>query len=323
MLLTKIAGSSVLICAAQLTTAVNDGGNLLDACRARPWVRAPNFIPGYLLEGDVKVELEGNCSQVLGYKFGLRFKERIFVKLLRNHTAFPPGGPSFSTDSLFEVYQPPGSLPAIRLNQTEWKVYAEAAKNKESWIVHEEERFAFETKLLLSIAEGALPMILVEKFGLLVPNTNYPPVRDHRFWRRAIRQGQEDTTSESMYEYFTEIDFVNGSSKEIRAGTTAFQPAFPQLTTHYEAGRNSMPEVLSLSGNTLMHDREYSFGFLIHRSSHPNRTDTPQRINLHLQSKTDLRFNNVDLGHIRTSPPSWTINYPWKTWASIGGTSSL
>ena len=49
-------------------------------CSARVWVRAPDLEPGQVVQGHVKVKLDGSCDEVSSYSLGLRFAERSWVK---------------------------------------------------------------------------------------------------------------------------------------------------------------------------------------------------------------------------------------------------
>jgi hypothetical protein len=104
-----------------------------------------------------------------------------------------------------------------------------------------------------------LPRNFTTRFGILVPNTNYPPGLDCRHSISDTRANDVRTifidftlcsmslqiiSSESIYEYFVEIGFGNGITSEIRAGMTAFTPFYP-LT------ENNAPSVnISLSSPT-------------------------------------------------------------------------
>lgn len=50
------------------------------SCRARAWVRAPDLEPGKVIQGDVKVKLDGPCEEVESYTLKLQFSERSWVK---------------------------------------------------------------------------------------------------------------------------------------------------------------------------------------------------------------------------------------------------
>jgi hypothetical protein len=95
------------------------------------------------------------------------------------------------------------------------------------------------------------------QFGVMVPNTNYPPGLDCRVGFMSnggasdVRTTFVDFTlcsmllqiisSESIYEYFIEIGFSNGTTSEIPAGITAFTP-------FYLSTENNAPSVnVSLS----------------------------------------------------------------------------
>jgi hypothetical protein len=94
------------------------------------------------------------------------------------------------------------------------------------------------------------------RFGVLVPNTNYPPGLDCRVG--FVPEGGENDVrtffidfilcsvslqiifSESIYEYFVEIGFSNGTTSEIPAGMTAFTP-------FYLPPENNTPNVVNVS----------------------------------------------------------------------------
>ena len=62
-------------------SATDDAGVTdISSCRARAWVRAPDLGAGQVVQGDVKVKLDGPCQEVLGYTLKLRFAERSWVK---------------------------------------------------------------------------------------------------------------------------------------------------------------------------------------------------------------------------------------------------
>ena len=60
--------------------AALDAGETRHDCRARAWVRAPDLEPGEILQGDVRIKLDADCSDVSSYSIGLRFMERSWVK---------------------------------------------------------------------------------------------------------------------------------------------------------------------------------------------------------------------------------------------------
>jgi hypothetical protein len=66
-----------------INVAANDGSDTAEVeqpCRARAWVRAPDLEPGRVIQGDVKVKLDGECGDVSSYTLRLRFVERSWVK---------------------------------------------------------------------------------------------------------------------------------------------------------------------------------------------------------------------------------------------------
>ncbi|KAG0708012.1 hypothetical protein DFH29DRAFT_562124 [Suillus ampliporus] len=289
--------------------------NASPQCRAHAWVRAPDMVPGDVIAGDVKIKLSGPCPDAESYALGLRYKERIFWKLRREDAPIPKI-PEFTHDwtesnrDLFRVPLPFQNVGNLDYNETEWKVYQNSVQNKALWSVHEEERVAFEIKTPLFGAEGADPLSksLTTQFGILVPNTNYPPGLDYH--QNGIYFGGDTDTfsSESIYEYFVEIRFSNGTTSEVPAGMTTFTPfstekESPSVNTylvHAGRGSNMKPLELSLRSNYTI---EVSFpngvhvyqsvfnrtGYLIacfldssvnitatvHRTGYTNRTDAP------------------------------------------------
>jgi hypothetical protein len=61
-------------------SALEDAPATEAPCRARVWVRAPDLEPGQVVQGHVKVKLDGSCEDVSSYSLGLRFAERSWVK---------------------------------------------------------------------------------------------------------------------------------------------------------------------------------------------------------------------------------------------------
>ncbi|KAG1741431.1 uncharacterized protein EDB91DRAFT_1130369 [Suillus paluster] len=262
-------------------------------CRAHAWVRAPDMMPGDVIAGDIKIKLNGPCPDAESYALGLRYKERIFWKLRREDAPIPKG-PKFkynSMESNRDLIQVP--LP-----------FQNSVQNQDLWSVHEEERIAFEIKAPLSGAEVADPLSrsFTTRFGILVPNTNYPPGLDYRSSGMPSWRSPDTISSESIYEYFVEIKFSNGTTSEIPAGITAFTPFYrltekeaPDVNVSLaRAGPGSNMKLLEPLADMLRSNYTIEVSFpdgahvyqnssvnitaTVHRSGYTNRTDTPVRL---------------------------------------------
>ncbi|KAG0708004.1 hypothetical protein DFH29DRAFT_994630 [Suillus ampliporus] len=257
--------------------------NASPQCRAHAWVRAPDMVPGDVIAGDVKIKLSGPCPDAESYALGLRYKERIFWKLRREDTPIPKR-PKLTHDwtesnrDLFRVplpFQNPGNMD---YNETEWKVYQNSVQNKALWSVHEEERVAFEIKTPLFGAEGADPLSksLTTQFGILVPNTNYPPGLDCR--QNGIWGGETDTFSgESI------------TSTLSKSGLAMESPDVNTYLVHAGPDSNMKPLELSVDRLSSNYTIEVSFPngahvyqsssvnitATVHRTGYTNRTDAP------------------------------------------------
>ncbi|KAG0708003.1 hypothetical protein DFH29DRAFT_844028 [Suillus ampliporus] len=272
------------------------------------WVRAPDMVPGDVIAGDVKVKLIGPCPDAESYALALRYKEKIFWKIRREDAPIPkrPNVKYNYTEpnrDLFAVPLPFQNTGNPDYNETEWTAYQNSVQNKDLWSVHEEERIAFEIKTRLVGAEGANPLStsFTTRFGILVPNTNYPPGLDCRL--SVMRSGGDGDkiSSESIYEYFIEIRFSNGTTSEIPAGMTAFTPFY--LSTENEApsvnvslthaGLGSNTELLEPSvdlrsnytievsfpdGAHVYQNSSVNITATVHRMGYTNRTDTPMEL---------------------------------------------
>ena len=78
-----ILGLSLALLKLSINVVANEEVNpaiVESPCRTRAWVRAPDLVPGQVIQGDVKVKLEGACEDVLSYTLRLRFAERAWVK---------------------------------------------------------------------------------------------------------------------------------------------------------------------------------------------------------------------------------------------------
>ncbi|KAG2135309.1 hypothetical protein DEU56DRAFT_396632 [Suillus clintonianus] len=274
-------------------------------CWAQAWVRAPDMVPGDVIAGDVRIKLNGPaCADVESYGLGLRYKEMIFWKLR-------PESKYSSMDSTRDVFRARMPLQhsgnphynELPLRALEW-ASQKPEHNKDLWSVHEEERIAFESKTLLVGAERADPSLttFTSQFGILVPNTNYPPGYDYRYGVRGRRDfvGDVDVIrSESNYEYFVEIRFSNGTTWNIPAGITAFNPFYvstedetpsvnvsmspvgpgqrPQQREQLldKLSSNYTVEVSFPDGARINQDSSVNITATVHRTGYTSRTDIP------------------------------------------------
>ncbi|KAH7916555.1 hypothetical protein BJ138DRAFT_1052409 [Hygrophoropsis aurantiaca] len=309
----------------QSTGSVHNGKpDLQPDCRARSWVRAPDMIPGAVIRGDVKILLDGDCPEVESYALGLRFKERILFKILQDGAAIPDRPTRKDNSNLFgppreveDIFKPSwrwgfgNSSPAG--NDSEWKFYEDAVTNKDLWFVHEEETTSFEIKYQLDVPSTGGD--LVSKFGLLIPDTNYPPALDHRI-SGAIRGDVEIHQTESIYEYFTEMLFTNGTLKQFPAGITAFQPLYPpRLSTqsnltvivpletdpkrdvlHDPLQSNYTAEITIPSNGIILQGSTQNLSTIVHRSGYSNRTDTVAHINIFTTAQAQIKWSDIDFG---------------------------
>ncbi|KIJ63036.1 hypothetical protein HYDPIDRAFT_41307 [Hydnomerulius pinastri MD-312] len=245
---------------AQLADQSPDLKHPQNQCGVRAWVRAPDLVPGQIIEGDARIKLEGDCPEVESYSLGLRYKERVFWEIRKSD--MPP---------------------------TEWNTYEDAEQAPEKW-VHEEERLGFETKWPFAAEQhsGPGPRVFVQEFSLLVPYTNYPPGVD-------LNTGAHDTSRsvinvESIYEYFAEIRGTNGTRKEVQAGMTSFTPLIPaeisggasfNITLENDQPREIAHDPLGSNYTLEIRLPEFFQGtttdasVIISRSGYTNRTDKP------------------------------------------------
>ncbi|KAG1717470.1 hypothetical protein EDB19DRAFT_1260961 [Suillus lakei] len=283
-------------------------GDAPSQCQARAWVRAPDMVPGEVIAGDVKIKLSGPCTDAESYALGLRYKEKLFWKLRREDAPIPKMPKltynwTASNNDLFRV-RPFGSFGNPDYNETEWRTYENSVQNKDLWSVHEEERIAFEIKTPLAGAgrTDSLSRNFTTRFGILVPNTNYPPGLDGRVGVMSSG-GTDSISSESLYEYFVEIKFSNGTTSEISAGITAFTPfclstdnkapsVNVSLAPPGRSGPNMKPsespvdrlrsnytiEVSFPEGAYVYQNSSVNITATVHRTGYTNRTDIPVEI---------------------------------------------
>ncbi|KIJ63026.1 hypothetical protein HYDPIDRAFT_113541 [Hydnomerulius pinastri MD-312] len=174
-------------------------------CRVQAWVRAPDLVPGEIIEGDARIKLDGDCPEVESYALGLRLKEASLSKTRIPQPMPGQGGWGFA-----------GRHP-IHIGPV--------------WNWHKEVRLAFEAKIPLTAREpnGHDSRGVIQDFALLVPYTNYPPGVNSHSSIEPLREISVNT--KSVYEYFAEIQWANGTCQEVLAGITAFQPLTPAETS--------------------------------------------------------------------------------------------
>ncbi|KAG1750799.1 hypothetical protein EDB19DRAFT_1904196 [Suillus lakei] len=303
-----------------------------DQCRARAWVRAPDLVPGAVIPGDVRIKLSGPCPDAESYALGLRYKERIFWKLRREDAPIPqmPTLKHIPMDrNSFRAPRPFQNTGNVDYNDKE-RIYNKPVHDQNIWSVHEDERMAFEIKIPLvgaDSAEGAepLPTSFTTRFGILVPNTNYPPGLDRRKGQRVVRsKGQNIIFSESAYEYFVEIKFSNGTTSEIPAGITNFTPVYH--STDNDAPRVSMslehmgPRTKSPQSSVDMLQSNYTIEIYfpdgahvsqnstvnitatVHRMGYTNRTDIPLELCVFLQGPNVIEWHPQELKNHTLAP---------------------
>ncbi|KAG2064707.1 hypothetical protein BDR04DRAFT_1122396 [Suillus decipiens] len=261
--------------------------NAPSQCQALAWVRAPDMVPGEVITGDVKIKLSGPCIDAESYTLGLRYKENVFWKLRREDAPIP------------KMYKLTYTGMASRANRN--------LIHNNLWSMHEEERIAFEIKSPLAGAEktGPLSRNFTSEFGVLVPNTNYPPGLDCRI-----------ISSESIYEYFVEIGFSDGTTSEIRAGITAFTPfalsteiTAPSINVSLSpapahSGSNMKPSIDRLRSNYTIEvsfpegayvyrNSSVNITAIVHRTGYTNRTDIP--VELCASSANDIEWRSQEL----------------------------
>ncbi|KAG2363433.1 hypothetical protein BDR07DRAFT_1460314 [Suillus spraguei] len=244
--------------------------------------RAPDMVPGEVITGDVKIKLSGPCIDAESYTLGLRYKKIILE--LRH----PTDGKMRQFENAQLTYTGTAS------GRTGTRLIIRI------WSMHEEERIAFEIKSTLAGAEktGPLSRNFTSQFGVLVPNTNYPPGLDCRSGSTHKGGATDIISSESIYEYFVEIGFSNGTTSEIRAGITAFTPFYLSTETHAPSinvslspapahpGSNMKPSIDRLRSNYTVEvsfpkgayvhqNSSVNVTAIVHRTGYRNRTDIP------------------------------------------------
>ncbi|EGO03425.1 hypothetical protein SERLA73DRAFT_158078 [Serpula lacrymans var. lacrymans S7.3] len=280
-------------------------------CRARPWVRAPDLTPGHVLQGDVKVRLDGLCPDVEKLVLGLRFKERAFLRVLQPGMQRPrPVSECPFSGPLRGVLCPDIGV----VNDTELEIWEDRLLNDTVWTIYEEERIAFEVKHVLKqpqYSDAGQISELIQEFGLLIPNTNYPPGLDYINSFSVGGDGNDVVDVQSIYEYFTEVHFGNGTVQEIQAGFTSFIPAYPSVDGASEvvnttAKKSKSPLYGDQNGNdpmrsnftvevTLPPKRTFVQGFdqdvniVVHRTGLANRAEVELFIDIQ-----DLRVQTLE-----------------------------
>ncbi|KAG1815193.1 uncharacterized protein BJ212DRAFT_1481721 [Suillus subaureus] len=279
-------------------------------CQARAWVRASDMVPGEVIAGDVKIKLSGPCSDAENYTLGLRYKEKVFWKLRREDAPIPKMPKltynwTVSNSDLFRV-RPFHNFGNTDYNETEWKAYENSVQNRDLWSMHEEERIAFEIKSPL--ITDPLSTNFTTRFGVLVPNTNYPPGLDCRGGFMSNGGATDMISSESIYEYFVEIGFSNGTTSKIPAGMTSFTPFY--LSTENNAPcqldglqSNYTVEVSFPEGAHVYQNSSVNFTAIVHRTGYTNRTDIPKE--LCAFSGNGIEWHSQELqNRLQSIPPS-------------------
>ncbi|KAF8122559.1 hypothetical protein EV363DRAFT_1456389 [Boletus edulis] len=188
-------------------------------CTVQAWVRAPDLAPDTIVRGDARVKTSAGCPAVETVLLGLRLKERSFVKTLRS-----PTDREWMRSARFDVEQ-----------ASPWDdvKFDEILANKNLWLIREEERVVFEATRVVYMEQAAFEdYVVVQDFAVLVPSTNFPPALDH-LDSKFIMNGDsmEVINIESIYEYFIRVSFANGTTEDISAGFTGFQPLYDPADT--------------------------------------------------------------------------------------------
>ncbi|KAG2036007.1 hypothetical protein BDR03DRAFT_961029 [Suillus americanus] len=276
------------------------------------------MVPGEVIAGDVKIKLSGPCTGAESYTLGLRYKEKVFWKLRREDAPIPKMPKrtynlTVSNSDLFRV-RPFQNFKSPDYNEAEWKAYESSVQNKDLWSIHEEERIAFEIKSPL--VTDPLSTNFTTQFGVLIPNTNYPPALDCRGGFMPNGGANDMTSSESIYEYFVEIGFSNGTTSEIPAGMTAFTPLHLLTESNAPSVNVSLPpqparshfnmkpsvdrlwsnytvELSFPEGAHVYQNSFVNFTAIVHRTGYTNQTDIP--VELCAFSASDVKWHSEEL----------------------------
>ncbi|KAF8122592.1 hypothetical protein EV363DRAFT_1456411 [Boletus edulis] len=231
-----------------------------DECSLQAWVRAPDLAPGSIIQGDARLRLTTGCPTVGSASLGLRFKERSFVKASRStETTKRP-----REEAVIDIFDPehagpssPWVLPPYdAFNCSANMMFEEIVKNKDLWLVREEERVVFESTQVIDMGEMQPGSVrdVVRDFAILVPSTNFPPALDYLHSLVRMREG-EFANVEAIYEYFVRVAFTNGTMIEIPAGFTAFHPLYdPPSNALVQSNTVQLQTEESLNGDHLEYD---------------------------------------------------------------------
>ncbi|KAF8589883.1 hypothetical protein K439DRAFT_1612447 [Ramaria rubella] len=232
--------------------------------------------PGGVVQGDVKIVLDGMCTAVSSYSVGLRFAERSREGVVLPES--PTAHQSFEyrlskrNDSVFEPWVFDSEFDLLHgVNKSLWESWQNKMKDPALWLAQEEERIGFETRRVIREGQtysletytssnecfnhysgGNLDHNVEESFSILVPFTNYPPAFDMSFGAMgpvgaadsALRRnvGIKAADAEHIYLYFVDVVFANGTHHESPAGYTSFnaiptQHPYEAETLHVSATR--------------------------------------------------------------------------------------
>ncbi|KAF8555514.1 hypothetical protein OG21DRAFT_1410837 [Imleria badia] len=205
---------------------------LLPECSLQGWVRAPDLSPDTIIQGDARLKLTARCTAVESASLGLRFKERSFVKASRSIEATKRPTREQTVIDIFDPEHNSPSSPWVPPVHDSFNCSADIAfelivKNKDLWLVKEEERIVFESTQGIDMGEAQPGSVrdVVRDFAILVPSTNFPPALHYPRAQVGWREG-EFVNVEAMYEYFVRVAFANGTRVEIPVGFTAFHPLY-------------------------------------------------------------------------------------------------
>ncbi|KAG1779484.1 hypothetical protein EV702DRAFT_1088555 [Suillus placidus] len=262
------------------------------------------MVPGEVIAGDIKIKLSRQCTDTMSFTLGLRYKEKVFWKLRREDVPIPKRPQlmynwTVSNSDLFRV-GPFQNFGSPDYNETEWRAYENSVQNKDLGLCTRKNKLP--SRLKLMSRTDPLLRNFTTRFRVLVPNTNYPPGLDCRVGFMSAGGETDMISSESIYEYFVEIGFSNGTTSEIPAGMTSFTPFYlltenkaPSINVSLSqaparhSGFNMKPskpsvdrlrsnytiEVSFPEGAHVYQNSSVNIMAVVHRTGYTNRTDIP------------------------------------------------